>query len=205
MLWKPTTLLLAALIAFSPCASAGDFTMPGSRTHARVIRSSPSDDVLLETINFTNSAGPIPTTVPWTRFNTIEVLFENITQSVSAVIFINYHTNGAYQSSNYTAGFNYTNLGASPSTVGAFATGSIPIVPSGFFGYTTSGYLKIYNINFQSQSKSSEGRLVMCKNGVNCYYVNTGGFWSGPTPVDGLEVLVASGTISGILKIYGVR
>lgn len=198
---KKVSLALILLAVSLASSLAGDFTMPGERTRA----GGRPAKVYLETINFT-AATFVNTNVSWAGFSSVEFFLDNFTPSGSGILQLQYHSNGAYQASGYTSGNVYESLAATPAFTGNSATTFIYVMQTGWSAYTISGNWRIYNINSLSNAKVTEGNsdANVTTGGPTNWGIQFGGDWNGATPVDGAQLSISTGTMSGKLTIYGI-
>lgn len=158
--------------------------------------------------SLTLNSTTVNSSVSWSGYSSIEVIFWGITGSTTAIPGILVHSSGSYVTTNYLNA-NFDVLGGS----GSISAGGTPTTYWQFasnFGasqYVISGKFTINNITGTSTNKVFHGQATNVVNALSSQYnIVSGGIYSGAAAIDGLQfMLSAAGTYStGVAKIYGV-
>lgn len=160
--------------------------------------------VALETLT-PSAVANISSSASWSGFSSIKILVYNVTSSVTTPIFLVYHSNGSYQVTNYIAGLTPLSMsGATPAfSASVTSTTNIPFTNTGNVTDGVSGEINIYNVANTTLHKLSRGDIALIS--TNAFFSPFTGIWTGGlTAIDGCQFGVASGTMTGTIKIYGI-
>lgn len=158
--------------------------------------------VALETLTASASTS-LQSSVSWTGYSTIKVIYYNVVPSTSLILGIQLHASGSYQTTTYVNSINYGN-GTGLVNPGASATTYISLSPTSL--NAINGEINISNI-----AATTGPKLVY---GMACTPITTvadfafvSGYWNGgPAAIDGCQFMLSAGgnMTTGIFKIYGI-
>lgn len=178
----------------------------GDQTWATVQQSR----VLLATYTPVSVASVTDTSFSGT-YDDYEVIYENISSSSNSVFFgVRLQSGGSFQTSNYNNVI--TNNDGISITAPTGSSAIINILGSATLGISISnacGYFRIYGVNQTASKKSISGVNTYSQSSVaTCQH---GGYWSGGNgAITGLQIYMSTntgtqtGTLSGIIKVYGL-
>lgn len=164
--------------------------------------------VLLETLTPSGSAS-FASSVSWAGYSSIKLRLVNLTFSTALNLIALVHSGGAYQATAYSGGVTYTQ--ANSGSTGAFGTTTASLT-TGIYVTTTGlsssafqvgGDIELLNIT-GSQYKQVTGRMTANNGTSAAYVVWPAAAWTGSGTVDGIQFNTSTGTVSGLIEIWGI-
>jgi hypothetical protein len=180
--------------------NAGTTGTPVALTSAQAAGILEQGMTLLNVINATAAATAGDTTSFSAAYNDYVIIFDNIMPSQSSALFeCQIQANGVFQSTSYL------NSAGGATTYIDLLAGSPPVSTTAGYGYMAQAWL--HNVNGTGNFKSflarnsgwlgSPGALTQA---------NVNGMWTGSTsPLTGIQFQMSTGTLSGTIKVYGLR